>query len=70
MKTCKGENCMAINGTNHSKECIKSHNDIYDKINGVPKCFDRAESNGRKFDNCRFYNDCRQVKVICTNNPL
>ena len=70
MGICKGENCMAVDGVNHSQECIKNHDAIYDKINGVPTCFDRAESGGRKFDNCRYYNDCKQVKPICTDNPL
>jgi len=70
--TCKGENCMAVDGVNHSKECIKNHDAIYDKINGVPTCFDRAidNRNGGTFDNCRYYNVCNRVKPICTNNPL
>ena len=43
--TCKGENCMAVDGVNHSKGCIKNHDAIYDKINSVPTCFDRATDN-------------------------
>ena len=70
MTECKGENCMAVDGSNHSGECIENHDAIYDKINGVPTCFDRAESEGRAFDNCRFYNHCKQVKSICCNNPV
>jgi len=27
MKVCKGKNCDSINGKNHSKECVKEHND-------------------------------------------
>ena len=36
----------------------------------VPDCFDRAEQSGRVFDNCRFYNDCKNVKPICCDNPV
>ena len=66
MVKCNGENCKAINGKGHSDECIKECDDKH----GVPKCFDRAESRGRSFDNCRFYNECNQVKSICVNNPI
>ena len=66
MSTCKGENCTAVNGKGHGDECKKEH----DKANGVPDCFDRAESGGRFFDNCRFFKNCKSVKKICTNNPI
>lgn len=66
MSNCKGVNCKAVNGKGHSDECIKEHDRAY----GIHDCFDRAESNGRLFDNCRFYNDCKQVKPACINNPI
>lgn len=69
MSVCKGEKCKAIEGVGHSSECIKNHNAIYDAINGVPKCFDRAEHNGRLFDNCRYIHECKHRKAICVNNP-
>lgn len=28
-KTCKGKNCNAVNGVNHSDECIQEHNENY-----------------------------------------
>ena len=30
---CKGANCSAINGINHSAECIADHENIYKDIN-------------------------------------
>lgn len=35
----------------------------------APSCFDRAESNGRTFDNCRYMHECKTRKSICVNNP-
>lgn len=66
MNNCKGENCKAVNGKGHSDECVKEH----DKTVGVPDCFDRAESGGRVFDNCRFIHTCKVRKTICGNNPI
>jgi len=65
MSNCKGVNCGAVNGKGHSDECVREHENTY----GVPDCFNRAESNGRLFDNCMFYNDCKQVRPVCVNNP-
>ena len=66
MNKCKGKNCMAIDGNNHSQECMQAHEDIYSK----PTCFERAidNRNGGKFDNCKFYRDCKSVKPICLGN--
>ena len=66
MKICNGNNCKAVNGKGHSDECIEEN----EKSIGVPSCFDRAERGGRKFDNCIFYNSCKDVKRICCNNPI
>ncbi len=66
MSECKGKSCKSANGKNHSKECIAE----YEKTIGVPLCFDRAESGGRSFDNCKFFQVCKQVKPICVNNPI
>ncbi|MEE8299469.1 MAG: hypothetical protein V3R67_08845 [Thermodesulfobacteriota bacterium] len=71
-KLCKGKNCHAKNGIGHSHECKKEHSD---HVNGIPieqsppLCFDRAEMAGRVFDNCRYINNCRDVKPICGNYP-
>jgi len=32
MSTCKGENCNAVGGVGHSKECIEEHDAIYNNI--------------------------------------
>lgn len=69
-KQCKGENCHAIDGFGHSEECKQEHSKVVNRASKiVPICFDRAESGGRVFDNCRFYNDCKEVHPACFNNP-
>ena len=71
-KTCKGKNCNARNGVGHSEECEKEHSDCVNKIpvkEIPPSCFDRAESAGRVFDNCRYIHACKDVKSICGNYP-
>ena len=66
--TCKGANCEAINGVGHSEECLQEHTNCVSKK--PPSCFDRAESAGRVFDNCRFINTCISVEPICGNYPI
>lgn len=66
MIECNGEKCNAINGVGHSDECLAQ----LDRAYNVPICFDRAEYNGRVFDNCRFINCCKNVTSICANNPV
>jgi len=66
MEKCNGTNCKAVSGKGHSDECLKD----YEKNNGVPLCFDRAESGNRLFDNCRFIHTCKDRKTICGNNPV
>jgi hypothetical protein len=70
MKDCKGEQCSDWDHVNHSPECIAEHERAYKGVAIVPDCFDRAERLGRVFDNCRFYNDCKNVKPICCDNPV
>ena len=36
---CKGRKCAAINGINHSKECIEDHESAYEKIRSKPTQF-------------------------------
>lgn len=31
-KVCKGKNCTAINGINHSPECIEEYNEVLDQV--------------------------------------
>lgn len=69
MKNCKGEQCSGWGDVNHSPECIAAHDKIYTDMEAAPTCFDRAESSGRVFDNCRFMHTCKSVKPICVNNP-
>ena len=64
---CKGKMCGAVNGLNHSPECKEEHDET---VNVVPSCFERAEYNGRVFDNCMFFETCKSVKPICCNNPI
>lgn len=63
---CNGENCKAIDGLGHSQECQTKHGLHVDK---APSCFKRAEHNGRVFDNCMYFEQCKNVKPICINNP-
>jgi hypothetical protein len=72
MKGCNGENCVNFGDFNHSPECEAEHERAYSKIEAAPNCFDRAgdSRNGGGFDNCRFYNSCKQVKPICMDNPI
>ena len=67
MEPCRGKNCTSQNGENHSKDCIQEHADT---VNGVPSCFDRAESGGLLFDNCRYIHECKNRKTICVDNPI
>ena len=73
MNTCTGRKCLAVDGLDHSEECQQDH---YNAVNGIPfvelppTCFDRAESGGRVFDNCRYIHTCKSVKLICGNNPI
>ena len=56
LNRCKGEKCKAIGGIGHSDECEREHSSVVDRTHTKPlppKCFDRAESGGRVFDNCR-----------------
>jgi hypothetical protein len=66
---CKGKNCSADGNNNHSDECQKEHESQH-MAETPPSCFDRAEYNGRVFDNCRFFQVCKQVKPICVDCPL
>jgi hypothetical protein len=65
---CKGKNCNAEGDNNHSDECLKEHESQHVE-ESPPPCFDRAEHNGRVFDNCRFYSDYKHVKPICVDYP-
>lgn len=74
-RRCKGANCEALDGISHSNECEREHDEQFSEENGgahltVPSCFDRAEHQGRVFDNCRYFQTCKQRKPICVNNPL
>ncbi len=68
-KKCKGKNCEAIGGVGHSMECEKEHDDTVNHAK-PPSCFDRAEHGGRLFDNCRFFQVCKDVQPICCNYPI
>ena len=70
MSGCKGKNCEAINGVSHSYECKLEHDKCVDTKKKPPSCFDRAEHAGRVFDNCRFYQECKDSKRICGNYPV
>jgi hypothetical protein len=70
MKGCKGKQCEEWDDINHSKECIEEHDRAYSCETTVPSCFDRAEYQGRVFDNCRHFQVCEQCEPICVDNPL
>ena len=71
MKTkCNGKECRAVDGIGHSNECVKEHETVCSHTEEVPSCFARAEYQGRAFDNCMFFETCKSVKPICTNNPV
>jgi hypothetical protein len=72
MTECKGKSCKAVDGVGHSDECQQEHSDT---VNNIPmaetasSCFDRAEHNASFFDNCRFFQVCKDAKPICGNDP-
>ncbi len=65
---CKEEYQEIFPGT---IEALDNLIDIKKKKNDiVPNCFDRADYRGRVFDNCRYFQTCKQCKPICIDNPL
>lgn len=36
----------------------------------VPDCFERAQHQGRYFDNCVYFKECKKRKPICMNSPM
>jgi len=72
---CKGVNCKAIDGIGHSNECKQEHDEQFSEENvdarlTVPSCFERAQYQGRYFDNCMYFRECKHCKPICINNPI
>ena len=65
---CNGGNCDAVEGRGHSKECKKHHDQTVP--DNAPDCFKRAEYQGRVLKNCMYFEQCKNVKPICINNPI